>query len=237
MFVWFWSSDICFSSDVFPNATADAKKADVNPDGVKIGNGLNTLTDAEKADGFELLFDGKVVSPEIWKGDVNGYKVEDGELVCRGGSISTQKAYADFELRFEFKLTPGGNNGVLVRDATEIQILDHFHKRYKDLSPYQFHGSIYYSVPSKRNPEKNDYLKPVGEWNYQQIIIKGTQYKVILNGETILETDVSSLKDKPSMDGKKHPELQNLKGSIGFLGHGDPIRFRNIRIKEFVKKN
>jgi hypothetical protein len=193
---------------------------------------LNVLTDKEKAEGFQLLFDGKTVSPEIWKNDIQGYPVENGEIVCRkGGNLLTAKEYGDFELRFEFLLPPGGNNGIMVRGGTEIQILDHFHEKYKDLKPYQFHGSIYYSVPSKRNPEKHDFHKPIGEWNYEQIILRGTQYKVILNGETILDADVSLFKGKPSLDGQEHPELQNLKGSIGFLGHGDPVRFRNVRIK------
>jgi hypothetical protein len=197
---------------------------------------LNTLTEEETKEGFELLFDGKTVSPEIWKNDIQGYPVDNGEIVCqKGGTLATVKEYGDFDFRFEFLLPPGGNNGVMVRGGTEIQILDHFHEKYKDLKPYQFHGSIYYSVPSTRNPEKNDFHKPVGQWNYEEIIVRGTRYKVILNGATILESDVSDLKGKPSLDGKEHPELQNLKGSIGFLGHGDPVRFRNIRIKELAK--
>ncbi|MDR2117004.1 MAG: DUF1080 domain-containing protein, partial [Planctomycetaceae bacterium] len=199
---------------------------------------LNVLTEEEKKEGFELLFDGKTVSPEIWKNDIQGYPVESGEIVCRkGGTLATIKEYDDFVFRFEFLLPPGGNNGVMVRGGTEIQILDHFHERYKDLKPYQYHGSIYYSVPSKRVPEKNDFHKPVGQWNYEEIIVRGTQYKVILNNETILEADVAELKGKPSMDGKEHPELQRVKGSLGFLGHGDPVRFRNIRAKELPKEN
>ncbi|MDR1485100.1 MAG: DUF1080 domain-containing protein [Planctomycetaceae bacterium] len=196
----------------------------------------NTLSPEEAAEGFQLLFDGNTVSPKIWKNDIKGYPVVNGEIVCRGGNLTTIKRYADFELRFEFKLPSGGNNGVLVRGATEIQILDHFHPRYKDLKPYQFHGSIYYSVPAKRSPEKNDFHKPVGQWNYEQIIIQGTKYKVILNGETIVDKDVAELKGKPSLDGQIHNELQRLEGEIGFMGHGDPVKFRNIRIKELNKK-
>ncbi|MDR1478674.1 MAG: DUF1080 domain-containing protein [Planctomycetaceae bacterium] len=195
----------------------------------------NTLSPKEISEGFQLLFDGKTVSSEIWKDDIKGYPVENGEILCRGNNLKTIKKYADFELRFEFKLPPGGNNGVLVRGATEIQILDHFHPKYKGLQPYQFHGSIYYSVPAKRSPEKNDFHKPVGQWNYEQIIVQGTKYKVILNGETIVDTDVAELKGKKSPDGKVHNELQRLDGEIGFLGHGDPVRFRNIRIKELKK--
>jgi hypothetical protein len=196
----------------------------------------NTLSPEEAAEGFQLLFDGKTVSPEIWKGDIKGYPVEDGEMVCRGRDLTTVKKYADFELRFEFKLPAGGNNGVRVRGSTEIQILDHSDSRYRNLQPYQFNGSIYYSVGSKRSAEKNDFLKPIGQWNDKRIIIKGTKYKVILNGETIIDTDVSELKDKKSLDGRVHNELQRLDGEIGFLGHGDPVKFRNIRVKEFKKE-
>jgi hypothetical protein len=198
---------------------------------------LNVLTEEEKKDGFELLFDGKTVSPEIWQKDIKGYPVENGEIVCRkGGTLATIKEYSDFVFRFEYLLPPGGNNGVMIRSNTEIQILDHFHKRYKDLKPYQYHGSIYHSVPSKRVPEKNDFHRPPGQWNYEEIIVRGTQFKVILNNETILETDVAELKGKKSMDGREHHELQKTKGSIGFLGHSDPVRFRNIRIKELPKE-
>ncbi|MDR1270940.1 MAG: DUF1080 domain-containing protein [Planctomycetaceae bacterium] len=197
---------------------------------------LNALTEKEKREGFELLFDGKTVSPKIWKDGIEGYPVENGEIVCRkGGNLATIKEYGNFDFRFEFLLPPGGNNGVMIRGGTEIQILDHFHEKYKDLKPYQYHGSIYYSVPSKRVSEKNDFHKPVGEWNYEEIIVRGTKFKVILNNETILDADVAELKGKPSLDGNEHPELQNLKGSLGFLGHGDPVRFRNVRVKELAK--
>lgn len=193
---------------------------------------LNALTDEEKEDGFELLFDGRELSPEIWQGDIKGYPVEDGAIVCRGGNVNTKEEYGDFEFRFEFLLPPGGNNGVNVRGGTEIQVLDNFADKHKDLEPYQYHGSIYYSVPAKRNPEKNDYQNPIGQWNFQRIIARGANVKVVLNGETIVDADVSELKGKKSLDGKEHPELQNAKGVLGFLGHGDPVRFRNIRIKK-----
>lgn len=203
----------------------------------------NTLTAKEKAQGFELLFDGKALSPDIWhEKAIAGYPIEDGVIVCRkGGNLLTKKAYGDFILRLEFKLPPGGNNGVGIRvadvnkdaayNAMEIQVLDNFADKHKSLQPYQYHGSIYGVVPAKRNAEKNDYQKPLGEWNYQEIIAKGSNIKVILNGETIVDADISEFKTKPTIDGKEHPGLHQEKGSIGFLGHGDPVEFRNIRIK------
>jgi len=205
----------------------------------------NVLTAEEKEQGYELLFNGKTVSPDIWQDEksIAGYPVENGVIVCRkGGNLLTKKEYGDFIFRFEFKLPPGGNNGVGIRvagagaeasfnDGTEIQIIDNSADMYKDIKAYQFHGSIYGVVPAKRNAEKNDYQKPVGEWNYQEITAKGSKIKVVLNGETIVDADIEEFKTKPAMDGRDHPGLRRDKGCIGFLGHGDPVQFRNIRIK------
>ena len=203
----------------------------------------NVLTPAEEALGFELLFDGKALSPEIWQNEnsIAGYPVENGVIVCRrGGNLLTKKEYGNFVLRFEFKLPPGGNNGVGIRaesvsrDAAyygmEIQILDNTAEKYKTLQAYQYHGSIYGVVPAKRNAEKNDYLKPLGEWNYEEIIAQGSKIKVILNGEVIVDADIAEHRTNEALVAKI-PGLLRDKGFIGFLGHGDPVEFRTLRIK------
>ena len=204
----------------------------------------NVLTVEEREQGYILLFDGKALSPDLWQDEksIEGYPVENGVIVCRkGGNLLTKQEYGDFIFRFEFKLSPGGNNGVGIRakgvsddaayNGMEIQILDNSAEQYKTLQPYQYHGSIYGVVPAKRNAEKNDYQKPLGEWNYQEISAKGSKIKVVLNGETIVDADIAEFKTNPTVDGKEHPGLHREKGFIGFLGHGDPIEFRNIRIK------
>ena len=203
----------------------------------------NVLTPAEKALGFELLFDGKALSPEIWQNDASiaGYPVESGVIVCRrGGNLLTKKEYSNFIFRFEFKLPPGGNNGVGIRaesvskDAAyygmEIQILDNAAERYKTLQPYQYHGSIYGVVPAKRNAEKNDYQKPLGEWNCEEIIVQGTKITVTLNGEIIVDADIAEFKTNEALT-RRIPGLLREKGFVGFLGHNDPVEFRNVRIK------
>ncbi len=161
-------------------------------------------------------------------------------MVCKpGGNVYTKKEYANFILRFEFKLPPGGNNGVGIRTPTqgdaayvgmEIQILDDGHPNYKDIQPYQAHGSIYGVVPAKRG-----HLKPVGEWNKEEIVADGSHIKVTLNGAVILDADISTIKE--TMDHRDHPGLHNPKGCIGWLGHGDPVAFRNVRIKELKEKD
>jgi len=195
------------------------------------------LSEEEKKEGFESLFDGSNL--DKWIGNKKGYALEEGVIVTHpelgGGNIYTADEYADFEYRFEFQLTPAANNGLGIRTPTqgdaayvgmELQILDNEADVYKSLKPYQYHGSVYGVIPSKRG-----YLKPTGKWNQQTVIAKGNKIKVILNGQVILDGDISSSIANGTADGNKHPGLANKTGHIGFLGHGDVVRFRNIRIK------
>ncbi len=199
----------------------------------------NQLSKKEKNQGYTLLFDGKTM--DQWTGNTQSYIPENGVITIHpekgsGGNIYTKEEFSDFDFRFEFKLTPGANNGVGIRaplegDAAyvgmEIQILDNTAPEYKDLHPYQFHGSIYGVVPAKTG-----YLKPVGEWNYEKIIAKGPKIKVILNGTVITDADITDARENGTMDGKQHPGLKRDKGHIGFLGHGSVVQFRNIRVKD-----
>jgi 3-keto-disaccharide hydrolase len=188
--------------------------------------------------GFKDLFNGKNLDGWVLvHGSGRGYVVENGVLVCPedgGGNLLTDKDYANFVFRFEFKLTPGGNNGVGIRaplqgdiaySGMEIQILDHNHPKYKDLKPWQRHGSVYNVVPAKA-----DALKPAGEWNQEEIVADGKKIKVTLNGVVITDADLSTVTDPAVL--KKHPGVLRSTGRIGFLGHGTRVEFRNIRIKE-----
>lgn len=204
---------------------------------------LNTdvaqLSDHEKAEGFQLLFNGKNL--DNWQGNKVDYAAEDGLLVVKPkegahGNLFTEKEYSDFVFRFEFQLTPGANNGLgihapLEGDAAyvgkELQILDNTADIYKDLQPYQYHGSVYGVIPAKR-----EFLKPVGEWNSEEVMVKGDDIKIILNGTVIVDGNMKEASKKGTADHKDHPGLLRHKGYIGFLGHGSELNFRNIRIKE-----
>ena len=189
--------------------------------------------------GFTRLFNGKNL--DGWVGNKESYRAENGMIVIDpqgggGGNLYTEKEYGNFILHFEFQLTPGANNGLgihapLEGDAAyvgkELQILDNRAKKYAELQTYQYHGSVYGVVPARRG-----FLKPVGEWNQQTVIVNHPKIKVILNGTTILEGDYLEASKDGTLDHKEHPGLERSSGHIGFLGHGDVVHFRNIRIKE-----
>ena len=201
------------------------------------------LTAEEKAEGFEMLFDG--TSLHKWHGNKVDYNVKNGEIAVesrsRGGSwvgdLYTNDEYADFIFRFEFKLTPGANNGVGVRSpgegdsayvGYEVQILDHYNDIYKGwLAPYQYHGSLYGIIPAKNR----DALKPVGEWNSEEIYMKGNYIRVTVNGQVVTEGDIAEATKNGTIDGNDHPGLKRTSGYIGFLGHGDRLWIRNVRVK------
>ncbi len=190
--------------------------------------------EAADESGFTSLFNGKDL--DGWHGAVDNYEVLDGAIICKkgkGGSLYAKEEYEDFAFRFEFKLPPGGNNGVAVRssgkgdpawNAFEIQILDNTHPKYAKLKPYQYHGSVYGLVPAKRGS-----LRPVGEWNAQEIAFTGSHVKVTLNGTVIVDKDLSEI-DLSKV--KRVPGgMKRKSGFIGFAGHSDPVQMRNIRIK------
>lgn len=189
-------------------------------------------------EGFVSLFNGKDVTG--WAGATKGYVAEKGNLVCLqkgGGHLYTEDAYDNFIFRFEFKLPPGGNNGVGIRvpmgghpagAGMEIQVLDNTAEKYAKLKPCQYHGSIYCHVPAKRG-----HLKPVGQWNQEDIIANGRQITVILNGVTIVDANLDDvIKEKTKAGGKAAPGLSNKTGHVCFCGHGCRVEFRNIRVKE-----
>jgi len=205
--------------------------------------GTNKLTEQERKEGFVSLFNGTDLTG--WTGGTKSYLVRDGLLVVdptqgSGGDLYTEREFGDFVYRFEFRLTPGANNGVGIRvpkgghassEGMEIQILDHDSPRYRGwLHDYQHHGSIYGVVPAKTG-----YLKPVGEWNYEEITAKGKQITVTLNGTAIVDADIEKASTPKTIDGQKHPGLQRTQGCISFCGHGDYLEFRNLRIKPLDK--
>ena len=197
---------------------------------------------ASKANsGFESIFDGKTLKG--WTGSVDNYEVVDDSIQCKkgkGGVLYTDKKYSDFVVRLEFMVPPGGNNGLAIRypggnkDAayigmTELQVLDSEDARYAKLDPRQYHGSSYGMAPAHRG-----YLRAPNTWNYQEVTVKGSTIKVELNGNIILDTDLSKITEY--MAKSPHPGKDLKEGHFGFAGHSDPVRFRNLQIKPIAAK-
>jgi hypothetical protein len=195
----------------------------------------NEILRKHSTEGFKDVFNGKDF--EGWGGPIDQYEVVDGAIVCKpkkGGTIFTKEEYSDFMARVEFRLPPGGNNGLAIRypgngdtayvGMCEIQVLDDTAKQYEKLDPRQYCGSVYGIVAAQRG-----YLRPVGEWNFEECTIKGSTIKVELNGTVIVDADVSKVTEY--MANSAHPGKDRKSGHFGFAGHNDPVAFRNIQIK------
>ena len=213
------------------------------------------LSAQEAKEGFEILFDGEDMSK--WTGNTIDYVPMNGAICVsanygNGGNLYTKKTYSDFIFRFEFCfMKEGVNNGVGIRtpmgvdaayEGMEIQILDHDAPIYKNLREYQVHGSVYGIIPAKRIKSPK-----LGTWNTEEIWVKGDRIKVTVNGEVILDGNIRKAckgnnvskdgsKTNPyTVDKKNHPGLFNKSGHIGFLGHGEGLKLRNVRIKDLSK--
>ena len=199
---------------------------------------FNGLSQDEQ--GFITMFNGTDLKG--WFGDTTNYTVENGAIVSSdkegggNGNLFYEKQFSNFVLRFEFLLTPGANNGIGIHAPAggdvaymgkEIQVIDNTTDKYGELKDYQYHGSVYGIVPAKRG-----FQKPVGEWNSEEIYVKGDNIKVILNGETIVNSNLKKATKNGTIDNNDHPGLERHDGYIGFLGHGTIVRFRNVRIKD-----
>ena len=201
--------------------------------GVRAGEAKN------REDGFVPLFNGQDLSG--WKqfaGKDKTWIVEDGAIVCLGnggGWLGTERDYADFELRLEYKLKEGGNSGVYIRApdsghisrvGMEIQLLDDLHPRYAKLDFYQHTGSIYHVIGPARRA-----TKPAGQWNAMSILCKGRQVQISLNGKALVDADLDRCQKDPAV-AKEHPGLARTSGKIGLQSHTDRVEFRNLRLRE-----
>ncbi|MFT5300996.1 MAG: hypothetical protein ACI87E_000629 [Mariniblastus sp.] len=200
----------------------------------------NKMLDTAGDAGFESIYNGKNL--DGWKGPLGNYEIVDGAIRCKagkGGTIHTEDEYADFVARLEFKLPPGGNNGLAIRypgkgdtaymGMCELQVLDNESKKFAGkLDDRQYHGSAYGMAAAHRG-----YHRPVGDWNFQEVTVKGSTIKVELNGTVILDTDLSKINEYKS--DTKHPGKTRTSGFFGLAGHNDPVEFRNLRIKKLEK--
>ncbi len=205
---------------------------------------LNTLTEAERADGWELLFDG--ASLDGWRGynrpDLpGGWAAVDGTLARTGsgGDIITDRTFEDFELRLEWRLEPGGNSGIFYRAAEGEEWVYHSAPEYQVLddeghadgqSPLTSAGANYGLHPAPRGV-----VRPVGEWNEARIVVTDGRVEHWLNGTRMVEYELGSADWQARVAGSKFSEWpaygQAHAGHIGLQDHGDPVWYRNIKIR------
>jgi hypothetical protein len=219
----------------------------------------NKLTAEEKAAGWELLFDGSTL--QGWKRfnhDTIGplWTVKEGAIVCDGeglaenpatmsGSLMTTKQFGNFELTAEWKISPGGNSGILYHiiehpkykhdyeTGPEVQVMDDAGWKGDKLKEAQKAGSNYdmFEAPTSKK------VMPAGEWNLVKIVYNYGHVEHWLNGEKIVEFEEGS----PEYNARyrkskwtKYPDWNRSKtGAISLQDHGAPVYFRNIKIRAF----
>jgi len=192
--------------------------------------------------GFQPIFNGKDLTD--WKGATDQYEVVDGAIFCKpnkGGNLYHKDDLTDFVARLEFKVPAGGNNGLCIRfpgtgntayvGMCELQVLDDNYDKVKGkIDPRQVHGSAYGMVGAQRG-----YQRPIGEWNFQEVTVKGSTIKVELNGFVILDADLSKVDMATVMAKSAHPGKDRKNGFFGFAGHGDAVGFRELSVKSLAE--
>jgi len=205
----------------------------------------NALSTEEKTAGWRLLFDGHSLSG--WRGFSTetpgaGWSAKEGILTTTGGAhdLLTAEEFGDFELNFEWKISEGGNSGVIYRvglgeSATfrtgpEYQVLDNA-KAEDNKKPNHLAASLYDLVA----PPK-DFTKPVGEWNSGRIVVRGWQVQHWLNGQKVVDTDLGTEAGKALIAGSKFKTMPKfatlLRGHIALQDHGYVVSFREIKVRE-----
>lgn len=186
---------------------------------------------ARDGDGFRALVNGRDLAG--WRNTAD-YSIAGDRLVCgpKGKTMFTDASFANYTLRFRYKLPPGANNGLAIHypgtgnaayAGIELQILDNAAPQYATLRPWQYHGSAYGIKAAHRG-----YQRPAGEWNDQRVTVRDSRVTVDLNGYRILDLDLANT---APADGRPHPGMKRRAGHIGFFGHGHRVEFRLIEVR------
>ncbi|MCC6492870.1 MAG: DUF1080 domain-containing protein [Pirellulales bacterium] len=212
---------------------AESAQANDTPNGKAKEKGFTKLLPGDDHEGWTAY------GNDQWP---QGWEVKGGILhrTTGGGDVMTEKEYGDFDLRFGWKVSEGGNSGVMYRvseekgpaywTGPEYQVLDN--ERHQDgKNPLTSAGSLYGLYASAE-----DAAKPAGEWNRGRIVIRGNHVQHFLNGQKVVDAEIGSDDWNKLVAGSKFaawPKFgKNQRGHIVFQDHGDEVWYRNIRIKE-----
>lgn len=208
---------------------------------------INTLTPEEKADGWQLLFNGKDLSNfRRFRSEASagpGWKIEDGVLMklekIPGGDLLTKEKFGDYIFTWEWKIAAKGNSGIkyLVIEerptapGPEYQMLDDNGHRDGKVGPHRHTGCLYDIIP----PADGKVLKPVGEWNSSKIVVKGKNVEHWLNGIRLVAYELESDELKAAIAKSKFAKAEGfekkIEGHIMLTDHGDACSFRNMKIR------
>ena len=240
-------------------------RSQLTPPANSAGAAPNTLSEQERAEGWQLLWDGKTT--EGWRSvrsdafPASGWSITNGVLTVqardgeaqRGGDIITRKRFSSFELTADFKLTPGANSGIKLFAQTglspkekkaaqavglEFQLLDDaLHPDAKrGKDGDRTVGSLYDLIPAAKNKK----VLPVGEWNHARILSRGTHMEFWLNGEKTVEFDRGSAEFRKLVAGSKFKDIRGFgeasDGPILLQDHGNEVSFRNLKLRELTPK-
>ena len=213
----------------------------------------NTLTDAEKVDGWKLVFDGKTTAGWLALGGKpfpsKGWTVSDGTLHhakgAGGGDIVTAESYEDFELTWDWKIGEGGNSGLkynlpnpTVAEGFEYQLLDDVkHADAKIHDGTRTTASVYdlFAAPADKK------LNAAGEWNSSRVLVKGNHVEHWLNGTKTVEFEMGGDALKKAIAASKFNKPNSAfglktKSPILLQDHGDEISVRSVKIRGNVAK-
>lgn len=204
----------------------------------------NSPPSAVPPEGFVSLWNGVDLSGwSIHDGKRTSWKVAEGAVSCTspgGGWLQSESTYSDFELQFEYRLSPGGNSGVSLRypgtgnpslDGLEIQLIDDMAEKYRDLPPQQATGSLYFAVA----PQSRSASKAAGEWNSCVIHCEGSRIRVSINGQDVNDIDLGQLSQSAQHASRKAVASRSPVGTIAFQSHSTPVAFRNIYLKDLTQ--
>lgn len=195
-------------------------------------------------DGFTAMFNGQDLTGwSVHDGKSESWKFVDGAASCvapGGGWLLSDLLMSDFELQFEYRLSPGSNSGVSLRfpgtgnpslEGLEIQLLDDRSEKYQNIQPQQVTGSLYFAVA----PQVRDAAHPAGEWNQCTLVCEGSRLKVTINGQLVNSIDLDQLTKTSGGVARKFSTLRSPVGSIALQSHVSQVDFRNVFVKDLTQ--
>lgn len=228
---------------VEPSTDPAVKGTPVSPVSIS-STGSGSSSDMAIPEGFTPLFNNQDLTGwEVIDGKPDSWEFKDGVLSCvapGGGWVQTLAMYSDYELRFQYQLSPGGNSGVSLRypghgnpslEGLEIQLIDDRAEKYADIQPQQATGSLYFAAA----PQVRDAAQPAGTWNHCAIRCVGQRLEVTINDKLVNEIDLSQINTR--VDGVSRPisSVRSPMGTIALQSHSTRVDFRGVVLRDLTQ--